>query len=300
MAVTYVELLWSGRRGRDGIDRKRDYVQVFEVRTDDPYDDPTVAGGTILLPRNGDPYPTDPAAFMVDISPDQMEEDPTLWRVTCRYSTDIPRRQAREAFTINPATGASQVTASGADRTAREENPLDRPAVWSTTYEQSNRVVTVDKDLVPVVNSANRPFDPPVEDEESYLVLTVTKNYADLDLSEWHPYQNSVNSDDWASFAVRTLWLFNISFQSLSENNVNYWQATFNFKYKETTWDKKVLDAGYYDIDGNAFDDPTIGPLHDRPTLMDGAGARLSTLDDPFYHEFRIKPEKDFDDLELI
>ncbi len=43
VSVTSVELLWEGRGGRDGIDRKQRYVRVYEVLTDDPLDDEDIA-----------------------------------------------------------------------------------------------------------------------------------------------------------------------------------------------------------------------------------------------------------------
>jgi hypothetical protein len=90
MAVIYVEELWDGRTGEDGIERKRKYTRRFEVRTNNAADDGTVAAGAgagagaraLGLPGNGDAYPNDAFALVVSIRPDQSADDPTLWYVT--------------------------------------------------------------------------------------------------------------------------------------------------------------------------------------------------------------------------
>ncbi len=116
MSVISVEELWSGGRpARDGIERIREYTRRFEVITDDANDDGTVAGGpeaaALGMPRNGDSYPNDPDAVMIDIS-GRCTEAPTIWEFDCQYSSKIPDDLARESQTFDDSTGDSTPTAA--------------------------------------------------------------------------------------------------------------------------------------------------------------------------------------------
>jgi len=301
MGVVYVKELWEGRSGSDGIERRREYTRMFEVRTDDNADDATVAGGTVLLPRNGSAYPTDAFALVVRIRPDQDSGDPTLWKVACDYSTEMPVAQGRESQGINAATGASEATASGGDPATRQNSPLNRPPVYKVSHEQTTEIVEADKDGNAILNSAGDPYDPPLEDEVSYAVVTVTKNLAVVQFDWLEQFVDSVNSVIWNGRAVRTCRMMAIEYEAATENGVTFWRVTFRVKIRPKKWDRKVIDRGFREtVTGSAnkaLQDPKTGAFSAEPILLDGLGKRLGPGLPPVYfpaNGFRIKQEKAF------
>lgn len=277
MAVVSVDELWAGRTGSDGITRQRDYTRVFQVRTSSPADDATVAGGPqarlLGLPGNGYPYPVDAFSRVVKIRPDQQAEDPTLWLVSVDYSTNLPWPQARETQGFDPASGESKESPTGLDPTARPENPLDRDPVYEVDYEEATEIVTHTAAGFPVLNSADLPYDPPLEDERSYAVVTVTKNLAVVKFDWLDQFVDSVNSVKWMNRPVRTCRIKNIGYRPKSENGVNFWEVRFRIKIRPQKWDKLVAEAGYYEVvsDGSGgWNRPQI------PVPSDAAGREVA------------------------
>ena len=294
MGVEYVEELFTGRAGEDGYDRKRSYTRNFEVRTTSPSDDPTVAGGTSLLPRNGEPYPLDQYSLLTKIRPVQNDADPTLWTVSCEYSNELPGgvngAHAKETGTIDPATGDSKESPSGkspsGDNQARPDNPLDREATYKITHEQSEEpMVYCLKTGEPILNCADLPYDPPPMREMSYAVVTVTKNFAVVKFDWLENFMNAVNVAKWNNRSVRTARILALDYERHSENNVNFWQVTFRIKIKPQTWDRFLPEVGYYEKvpDGTwsdgltqkyklvEIDEPKgTGAKPDKPHRLDG------------------------------
>lgn len=302
MAVVYVTELFEGRTGGDNLERKRSYVRVFEVRTDDPEDDATVAGGTDLLPRNGDPHPNDEFAVMVAIEPAQSSQDNTLWQVTCRYSSDFPEDQQREALGYdssgqpveNPGSSTGGTGGGGGGESmTRETDPRSRPARWSGTWEQTTEVLRTDVAGVAIKNSAGDPFDPPPTVERNYLVLTIEKNIscdsAFLRRSNQRDYQEAVNSDRPWGYDEMTLKVARVEFKSEIENGIAYVAASLSIKFKPEGWLMKLVDAGFRNSAGNFFGkDPVTGALPSDPKPLDGAGAALALGQPLHLLEFQV------------
>ena len=100
----------------------RSYTRTFFVATSDPNDSaPTVicASG---LPPIGTVYETenelDIGCFLMSIDPEQEPDDPTHWRVTLGYSSQVPVQQVGS----NDGGNKSQDKLPG--------NPLDKPTLF--------------------------------------------------------------------------------------------------------------------------------------------------------------------------
>lgn len=135
MAATSVALLFTGRGGKDTRDNHRTYTRVYEVITDDPADDEQIvsnasAGGT-TVPLPGDPLDTDPGAVVVSIDFQQSDDDPQIWYATCEYDTDPPTNDRDKPDERVDLDG------NVIDKNQRAENPLDEPAQWALTFEDS-------------------------------------------------------------------------------------------------------------------------------------------------------------------
>lgn len=135
MAAIEVSLLFTGRGGKDTFDKHRTYSRVFEVITNDPTDEENVVGNALVdgvgIPSLGAVLETDTDAVVVSIDCQQSDDDPSLWHVTVEYDTDPPtpdrdRPDQRVDVDGNPI-----------DKTDRPENPLNEPAQWSLTSQDS-------------------------------------------------------------------------------------------------------------------------------------------------------------------
>lgn len=303
MAVTSVKEIFAGRRGGDNLDRKRDYVRVFEVQTSDPDDDPTVAGGTSLLPRNGEPHPSDAYAVMVDIDADQSSESPYLWQVTCRYSSDLGQpSQQREALAYDPfgAPGENPgyTTSSGGGQVTRDPDPRNRPAVFEVDWEQTTEVLMWDVNGDPIVNSAGDRFDPPPTVERSYPVITITKNLDVsselLNLDNQQVYQEIVNSDTPWGFPAGSLRFARWRHSSAFENDVAYAVLSVTIKVKWDGWKLRLLDVGFRNAAGAWFVDPDTRATPADPRPLDGAGNEQAVGTAAAELEFDIYREAEF------
>lgn len=309
MAIVYVKELFPSRRARDGVDERRDYVRVFEMRTDDPEDRGEIAGTSDDIPRNGDTYPGDDSAIMVEIDVDQSADDSTLWLVTCHYSSDIVEEQGREALnydsfgtpTENPnsSTGGDSGTPGSGETIQRDPDPRARPPAWSFDWEQTTEVFREDINGDAVVNSSDRPFDPPHTIERSYPVITFTKNVATdsvvLNLLKQKEWQEITNSDTPWGFDAKTLRFARFQSRSAVENGIAYAEVSVTMKVNWKTWVVKILDAGFVDIEGlRVGRDPITGTYPTEPVLLDGTGAELPEGSPPVFVEWEAYRPEDF------
>jgi hypothetical protein len=256
MAVVSVTQLWEGESAHDELKRKRDYTLMWEVLTDDPNDDGTVAGGPTAramgLPGNGYPYPLDQYAYLISIDPQRSSESPTRWLVACKYSTELPRDQASQSQTFNPATGDSASNPSGAvdPITNRQpqplENPLDRAPVYVVTHEKYTERPEFTWQGIPILNCADLPYDnPPIEIQRSRAVVTITKNYAIVKFDWLENFLDAVNNARWNGRNWRTCKIDAIDYSVKSENGVSFWQVVFRVTINPKTWDFFIMERGW-------------------------------------------------------
>ena len=75
-----------------------------------------------------------------------------------------------------------------------------------------------------------------------------------------------------------------------------YYTETWQLAYSYATWDEQLLDRGWKVLVSgelvNATDD--AGKALSEPVLMDGAGMKLTTGDDPVSLPYRLKREVSF------
>lgn len=297
MAVTSVEELFPGRGGDDGIEKQYKSTRVFEVRTDDPNDDEYTAGAAVGLPRNGDPHPNNAVATMRSISCYNLDDDPTLWMVTCEYGSDLPREQAREV--AGPAEDGTSTLNDGVGE--RAENPLDRPAIYTISSEQTKEIAEYDWLGNEITNSAGEPYDPPAEIEVSYPVITVEKNFAVgapiLDLGIQALYYDCVNSDVWHGIAIGLLRIVKIGTVYGFENGVGFGRVTFQMKLNWKGWKLKLADVGFnYLTDGGTVKKRIdvrfgSGVYPDNPQPLNGAGGMAAPGDPINFNEYQVYRE---------
>lgn len=305
MSVVRVKQTWEGRGGHDGWDRRRTYTQTWEVLTDDPTDDVATVGGSLLLPRLGDPHPEDSAAVVVSVDPSCSAESPTIWAVQIQFDTQPPVPNALQPSTTSPPP--SPPPPSPPTTPADEpENPLNRAPIWRITFETTTEpaVKTLFGAELPILNSAGLPFDPPPMAEVSRPVVSVTWNTATCNLELLEQIDNTVNDAEFLGRPARTLKARIADMSSAFENDQAFWTITVSLAYKRDTWDLKFLDCGYHEkVTESIIGVPTTfwrkikDPYGNEPTEpvpLNGFGRKLAPGDTPIYKEYRYYPERDF------
>jgi hypothetical protein len=175
----------------------------------------------------GDGYPDFTSHKAMEFDLTEESGDGMIWGLVVRYY--IPPVEN----TPDPSTGI----------------PKD---CWSGAGSSTSIPVFKDKDGVLVVNSAGDPLEG-AERESSEFSLTLTKCYSDL---SWSPIaksrSNTVNASSWNGSAART---WKASFRSANKKEATvsgsssdtkpYWEVTWEFHYREETWDYKPWDVGF-------------------------------------------------------
>ena len=150
-----------------------------------------------------------------------------FWMMTVKYY--IPPKEN----TPDPATGM-----------AKDD--------WKATGSTTSVPAFKDKDGTILTNSAKDPLEG-LEYEKSDFGLTLTKCVADLSwVAVAVSRSNAVNSDAWNGSAVRT-WKAEFRGANKKESTVSgasdstqvYWETTWEFRYREETWDLAPWDIGF-------------------------------------------------------
>jgi hypothetical protein len=279
VAVTSVAEDYKGRRGsfkEESLKKVvREYRRNFFVVTDSNFDEAVTIRSDPRLPKIGDFYVNaggvlDVGAWVRSVECEQQEHDPKQWKVVCDYSseTDDPEREE----------GAGEDARGDDDK--KKDNPLLRPAEVEWGAVDYQRVVDRDINGDPIVNSAGARFDPPVEEDDSRLVLKVQRNEASFNVSLAQQYTNALNSDSFLGGDPYTWLCKAFTGTRKVEDGIVYWSVQYEFHYRSDTWFRFVLDQGFYEqhagTDGKprAFKDNT-GQLLSEPLLLDGYGRRL-------------------------
>ena len=300
----------TGGRGNEGVQRR--YTRVFDVELDvwsgsnaQDIIDAQLAEG---IPRLGDPFTTgrhtDLGSRCHSVVPSSTAE-PRFFVVTAQYSSSPGDFGEPEKEVGNAANepGQNDNAAKDPNNPQAQENddPLSRPAEISWSQGSYSEVVTKatlvggagDTENHPITNSAGEPFDPPLEVEKSFLILTITRNQANFNQSAANSYTNAYNSDTFFGFAAGTVKCKGISAVSVFEKNRHFWKATYVFEIRDA-WDYEILDAGYWEVVGGnrvEIKFPNGRPLS-APWPLDGAGAKLTPAavqaGSVFYRKFRV------------
>jgi hypothetical protein len=218
-------------------------------------------------------HPEDAGCLVINISgemesPEQMSHPGTQvacfsWLITIEYGYVSPL----------------EVTATG--------NPLAKPVVFTWEPEETTEIVTVDVNLdasgrgTPILNSAGIPYDPPVERLTGKGLLTVYRNEAAnfnyVTASGYCDFR--VNDSIWNGFAAKTILAKPFRLPQIEysqEANVWFYPMQYQFHYEPRTWQKKILDAGYEEIDPADATKRKLILVSGQPVstaqLLDGAG----------------------------
>lgn len=233
----------------------------------------------------GDGYPDAPAHKAMEFDLTEESGDGMMWGMVWRYY--LPPAEN----TPNPNTGL----------------PAD---CWSGTGRMKTIPAFQTKNGDVITNSAGDPIEG-LERESTEGSLTLTKCYPTL--ASWSTlaayYSNSVNASPWNTSSART---WKCEFRSVKKRlctpigqpPLAFWEVTWDFNYREETWDYKPWDIGFnqlVDSQGNPTSSGTFRaailgadkkPVK-SPVALTGGVAKMAG-NKPDSLDFRIYKEADF------
>ena len=257
-----------------------EYVQLWRVEFEPSYwTSPSYVAATAVDP-SGNAIPTLGSALSnlicASIVPTKVDDSP-VFHVEVTYRNNLITSQTHVRF------GAMKY-------------------LESVYYDNANK---------PIQNSAKDFFNPPLK-KDYYLptldisfVLTTTPAVSTITGAV-----GAVNSDTPSitiaglaqTFAVRTLKLESAPIELSWSNNAPLWKLNFKFLYNPNTFDTKVVDAGFTQLN------PTSGqpnvPIFDgnghpvtQPYPLNGSGAPLASGGTVQYDTFQIESQTAFSPL---
>lgn len=191
------------------------------------------------------------------------------------------------------------------------KNPLARPPQVSWGTAKYSRVIERDTETgLPIVNKAKLPFDPPLEREEYYDVLTVVRNQRQYKAREMSTWKGAINSAAWLGGGKYAWKIDDISATREYEEGTFYWKVTYVLHYREDTWRVKVLNAGTWQLNvaGNGHEqirEEKTGQPVSRPVPLDNSGRKIAVTggdfaSTPVWLEFNVNKLYEFATLELF
>jgi hypothetical protein len=282
------------RSGGLNKDFDRTLTRTFVVFTDDPLIPPEDILSAVdpstgdPLPQVGDVYsfPGLGATRVVDVKVKQEPECWEVWKVTVEYSSLLP--DLLPDPTLRPW------------KVEWNSQKYQRPAT-QTAAALDNEVVDE-----PVVNSAGQPFDPPPMMDATRLTFSVTRNETSFPYAVAIAYQDAVNTAPLLfqpngevpgiTLATGTVKCQAITGRNFFENDLQYYEVTYNFEIRREGWQLSVLDQGTVDLEGGVLVD-NYG-ASSGPVLLD-SGFRKLPDDPPGSHPpvflpFTVYAPKDF------
>ncbi len=278
-------------------------TDVFQVVTSDVTDGQLQVlkadAGGVKIPQQGDQYidpatPTDPEAenyVAVTIVPRPDKQDQCTWLVTVTYRT------------IQGGTGGAENTQPWELKAVvnfdfqSEESIFDRAYSVGEPIAAALPVVLRDNPKIGVVNSAEMPFDPPINLPRSLLVISISLAIKgdEFDSTELETYQDTINSDQVTIGGIPipplSGYMRNGARTAFTGENIAFFEVNYKIVIRPETWVKFILDQGFYTATFPGGQ-PTLhkpildtrGERIDDPALLDGTGLQLnSTLPGVFF-----------------
>jgi len=290
MAVTSIVEDWTGISGSGEVNLTsetgsltRRFIVTFnnsDPTSNRPFMALNASSGGIDIPQYWDFHPYD-SSFYVRRKTVAPFNGPTSWVVTVEY--EYLKNPLLEPYSIQFIPQMSN-------------EPLDKAIRLSGGSE------IADKNLC---NSADEPFDPPIQEEIYDFAIIIKRNEANFAMGTAQQYLNTVNADlfkiknkqnNILIFDVGTVRCKNIQADEQRHGPTWYYTVTYEFVVRSDGWLRRILDQGFREkISGDykSITDTDGNPIT-MPMKLDGAGSKLSASADPVFLTFQTKKTKQF------
>jgi hypothetical protein len=338
VSIASVVELFEEQSGLETVGFQREYVTVYHVTTNDQNDGPQIVVDADGLPVIGNQYTgvgndEDLNAYCVSLTPTRVPGSLYLWRVVAKWTTipgpglggegsasrKIKVNKDLDEPTDDPIEFHDEMEVSSASYTA----PVEK-AKYIDGFHSNVENFRAPNSLGPVINSALAVYDPPIEKDDTRMVVRVTRNLRIFPWNDAKKYRDAVNSDTFTINRVaanHTFQPFTCKITSIQgtfqiTNGVPNWKVTYEFQVKEETWRYEVVDrgvvAGAREGDPNGrggtisasdivtgvpqvrrMTDPSGLPITE-PVLLDGNGQPKAPEADTVYITYAIYNEYPF------
>jgi hypothetical protein len=266
-------------------------TRVFQVKTTNN------ESGVEVLKAAGLPVRNDP---LDDSNPDllcknrtaNVEVEKDTWLVTCSYEP------SSTTYTTEPGEGKPW------------ELPPYNVSYGTVVYNQVLENAYDEADpksnpTIPVLNSVGDSFDPPLQYNQYNSLLKFSYNKRHFNLFDVKVYQGTLNEIkltvlgyelDSGEGLITNLNANKIDVKDEDGDfQYSYYQINVEIELASYSWEKKILDAGFYYLDGETRKEiklSTDGTLGDsgeavtEPMKLDGAGGILAADAEPHYLSF--------------
>lgn len=269
---------------KDGV---RNYRRVFLVITDTKTDGPNAILQAAGLPTKLSFYvlenESDLGAVVTNLTPRQLRKSPLHWEVDVDYSTDVDLEKEEE-----------------------NDNPLSQPDVVTFGFEAYRVIAHEDVggvDPVPLINSAEQPFDPPLMIDDSRPVLTIVRNQATFNALQAIDFKDAVNDDAFLGADVGQVKLRGITAtKDIERGNpeFKFWRVTYVFLFHHEGWKLRPLDTGTRVHAANGVDfEPYTEDGVVTEIQLDGKGNKLGVGENDVFLEFDVYKKRTFADLQI-
>lgn len=257
MSVVQVITKARGSAGQADSDGRFRYTINLQAITNDTADGPqTVAAGLGFAPfdQYGFGHDDDPECHAKSIDIRRSTDSPYIWDVTVEYDSEVQDW---------------------------DENPLARPTVIDYSFSKYQEVYWQDVNNNPVVNAAGIYFDPPIERDQSRLLITMTRNELVFPLANALAYQDATNSDAWFGCAIGTCKMNNITGKFTKEAGISFYECVYEVEVRYEGWQHKILNQGLTQAGGQPCTEEDGTTAVSEPVPLSATGAQLAWPVDP-------------------
>ena len=258
---------------RSGSSAIWNYDIEFDVDTNE-FD----AAHASVVPRFDAPYPPNPFLVVSDISAKPVSESRRHWIVQVKFSS-----------------GAGSSVSGGVD-------PLSEPPdiTWSTVSDTVE--IDVDANGIPITNSADEVFDPPIQSEVADLEIRISRNEPLNPMTAFAGFAKKVNTQTWANLPPGTVLMDEISGKKIEHGDLVFYRVDYRLLFRFDGWKIRKLDKGYRTKAANGdleiMTDKDGNPLSE-PVFLDGSGQKLADGASGVFLEFEVRQSVNFDVLGL-
>lgn len=231
--------VWETHDGREGdltIDSGT-LRRVFWVQTDNAHDGPLVARDAPGVPQlysvYFDGYAVNLNYVVKRKSATNADGSQKLWKVEVEYEAKL-----------NPDDD--------------QRNPTLRPAEYSWSTGSTSEEMLTDVGGQTVQNSVQQPFDPAVERNRAFSILTITRNESSYDDKAMDAYRDTLNSSPIFGYDAREGRMDSINAVTEYDQEFGaYWRVTYTIHFRNSSkWFITIAsDHRLMDVSGT----PTTG-----------------------------------------
>jgi hypothetical protein len=139
------------------------------------------------------------------------------------------------------------------------ESPLDEPPDIESDHATTTEAFDRDVDGKPIMTVNGEGFDPPITDEISDLVLTISKNVPTWDYLQAWLYMGggqrpaASNSDEFLGFPAGSARVRALRARSVTTDDFSYFKATGTFQFRNAAPDSTVAKAWWKRVRSEGF-----------------------------------------------